>query len=85
MLTDVTGELKPIWGWLLVWAGVGFSCVHVFALVFIYEQQDPLGTVFMWFATNGIFSVVTLSLVYGVIKCLREIKDKEGQNRYIDK
>jgi len=76
ILENISGKPKPIWGWLLIGTGIVFSCMHVGALPFMYEQQDPFGTIFMWFATNGIFSVATLSLVYGVFKCIRELKTR---------
>lgn len=67
-----------LWGWLLIIAGLSFSFAQFAALPYIFERQAPLGTMFYWFATFGIFSVLALRIVHGLLKCIWEIKKREN-------
>lgn len=73
ILENIPGKPKIIWGWLLVGVGIIFSALQFIALPFIFERQAPSGTLFLWFCCFGIFSVVTLRIVYGLFKCIKEI------------
>jgi Trk-type K+ transport system membrane component len=76
ILENIIGKPKLVWGWLLISIGVVFSCIQIVALPFIFEKQDPLGTIFLWFCGFGIFSLLALGLVRGLFKCFKEIKGK---------
>ena len=74
ILESIPGKPKPIWGWLLVTAGVIFSSLQFIALPFIFERKTPSGTIFLWFGCFGIFSIAALQIAYGLFKCIKEIK-----------
>ena len=76
ILKDDNIKPKPIFGLILIFIGIVFSFLQLIALPFMFEKEDPFGTIFFWFCGFGVFSVFALSLVYGVFKCLREIKNK---------
>lgn len=68
---------KPAYGWLLICVGIIFSCAQFVALPFLYdEHQVWFGTIFVWFCGFGIFSCMVISVVYGLFKCLQQIKTK---------
>ena len=62
-------------GRYLIALGVVFSIVHLLALPFWFDKNALVGSIFVWFCANGIFSVLALRIVYGLVKCLKDIKE----------
>jgi hypothetical protein len=65
---------NPRKGWYLIVLGLGFSIVQFLALPFWFDKNAFAGSIFMWFCANGIFAVLALRIIYGIIKYLKNIR-----------
>jgi pheromone shutdown protein TraB len=67
---------SPRKGWYLIAVGVAFSIVQLLALSFWFDKNALVGSIFMWFCANGIFSVLALRIVHGLVKYLKDINNE---------
>lgn len=61
-------------GRILVIVGIAFSCLQAGTIVFSEFELGVFPVLFIWFCTHGIFVVMVLRVVWGLFKCLRQIK-----------
>lgn len=62
-------------------AGIVFSCLQAVAIIFSEFEWSvfKLGifeTIFVWFCIHGIFAVMALRIVWGLFKCLKQMKEQ---------
>ena len=65
------------YGRVLILVGVGFSLLQLVTLPFIFDKSAPFGSIFLWFGANGMFALFAMKIVYGLLKCLREIQKRK--------
>ena len=65
----------PRKGRYLIALGVVFSIVNLLALPYWLYKNALVGSIFVWFCANGIFSVLALRIVHGLVKCLKDIRE----------
>ena len=57
--------------WIWVSIGIGFIIFNIIALFFSkFWEYGLFKTLFIWFCTNGIFAILVLRIVLGLIKCI---------------
>ena len=63
--------MRRVWGWVLVLAGVVFSLLHTLTAAYLFDLQDPVGSLFVWFCFSGIFAVASCHLAWRTLRVLR--------------
>jgi hypothetical protein len=66
-------------GKVLILVGIGFSLLQVATLPLIFDRNASLGSLFLWLGANGAFCLFAMRIVYGLLKCLLEIKKHNKQ------
>jgi hypothetical protein len=59
--------------WIWVGIGVVFAIANTVVLFFSpYWEHGFLKALFVWFCMNGIFAVLVIRVIFGLIKCIAE-------------